>query len=113
MAEHDPRARGPPARRTGRGGAPSGSVLAAGRIGALVNGVLYRDPATLAKSAAQVDLISNGRLEFSLGAAWAEREFAAYGLPFPPVKERMIRLDEALTLVKALWAQPRTTFSGQ
>src|SRR5579864_4087473 len=53
------------------------------RIGALVNGVLYRDPATLAKSAVMVDHISNGRLEFALGAAWAEREFRAYGLPFP------------------------------
>jgi F420-dependent oxidoreductase-like protein len=83
------------------------------RLGALVNGVLYRDPATLAKSAAQVDIISNGRLEFSLGAAWAEREFSAYGLPFPPVKERMERLDEALTIVKALWTQPRTTIAGR
>jgi F420-dependent oxidoreductase-like protein len=83
------------------------------RLGVLVNGVLYRDPATLAKSAVQVDLISNGRLEFSLGAAWAEREFTTYGLPFPPVQERMARLDEALTIVKALWTQPRTTFTGR
>src|SRR5260221_14142381 len=59
------------------------------RIGALVNGVLYRDPATLAKSAVMVDLISNGRLEFALGAAWAEREFRAYGLPFPSMGERL------------------------
>ena len=73
------------------------------RIGALVNGVLYRDPATLAKCAAQVDIISDGRLEFSLGAAWAEREFTAYGLPFPPVAERMERLNEALEMVTLLW----------
>ena len=58
------------------------------RIGALVNGVLYRDPATLAKAAAQVDEMSGGRLDFSLGAAWAEREFKAYGLDFPPLAER-------------------------
>lgn len=83
------------------------------RIGALVNGVLYRDPATLAKSAVQVDLISNGRLEFALGAAWAEREFRAYGLPFPPAAERLARLDEALQVVKALWMQPRTTYRGR
>ena len=83
------------------------------RIGALVNGVLYRDPATLAKAAAQVDQISNGRLEFALGAAWAEREFHAYGLPFPPVGERMSRLEEALDIVKALWTQPRTDYHGQ
>ncbi len=83
------------------------------RIGALVNGVLYRDPATLAKSAAMVDLISGGRLEFTLGAAWAEREFRAYGLPFPPAAERLARLDEALTIVKLLWMQPRTTYEGR
>ncbi|HWE64193.1 MAG TPA: TIGR03560 family F420-dependent LLM class oxidoreductase [Chloroflexota bacterium] len=82
------------------------------RLGALVNGVLYRDPATLARSAVTVDHISNGRLEFALGAAWAEREFRAYGLPFPPVGERMARLEEALDIVKALWTQPRTTYQG-
>lgn len=83
------------------------------RIGALVNGVLYRDPATLAKAAVMVDQISNGRLEFALGAAWAEREFRAYGLPFPPVGERMGRLEEALTIVTSLWTQPRTSFAGR
>ncbi|MDB5077873.1 MAG: Luciferase-like monooxygenase, partial [Chloroflexi bacterium] len=83
------------------------------RIGALVNGVMYRDPATLAKSAVMVDQISGGRHEFALGAAWAEREFRAYGLPFPPVGERMSRLEEALDIVKSLWTQPRTTYSGQ
>ena len=83
------------------------------RIGALVNGVIYRDPATLAKSATMVDIMSNGRLEFTLGAAWAEREFRTYGLPFPPLAERLARLDEALTVVRALWTQPRTTYEGR
>lgn len=83
------------------------------RLGALVNGVLYRDPATLVKSATTVDHISNGRLEFTLGAAWAEREFQTYGLPFPPIQERLARLDEALAIVKGLWTQPRTTFEGR
>jgi len=83
------------------------------RVGALVNGVLYRDPATLAKSAALVDQISGGRLEFTLGAAWAEREFRAYGLPFPPLAERYGRLDEALQIVKSLWSEQRTTFEGR
>jgi F420-dependent oxidoreductase-like protein len=83
------------------------------RVGTLVNGVLYRDPATLAKSAAQVDQLSGGRLEFSLGAAWAEREFRAYGLPFPPVGERMDRLEEALAIVQSLWTQERTTYEGR
>ena len=83
------------------------------RIGSLVNGVLYRDPATLAKAAAQVDEMSGGRLDFSLGAAWAEREFKAYGIDFPPLEERHARLDEALEIVKLLWSQPRTTFHGR
>jgi F420-dependent oxidoreductase-like protein len=83
------------------------------RVGVLVSGVLYRDPATLAKSAALVDHISGGRLEFSLGAAWAEREFRAYGLAFPPLKERYERLGEALQIVKSLWSKQRTTFAGR
>lgn len=83
------------------------------RIGVLVNGVLYRDPGTLAKSAALVDQISGGRLEFSLGAAWAEREFRAYGLAYPPLAQRYERLDEALHVVRSLWTEPRTTFAGR
>jgi alkanesulfonate monooxygenase SsuD/methylene tetrahydromethanopterin reductase-like flavin-dependent oxidoreductase (luciferase family) len=83
------------------------------RIGALVNGVLYRDPATLAKAAAQVDRMTGGRLDFSLGAAWAEREFRAYGLGFPSLAERYGRLEEALEVVTALWSAPRTTLSGR
>jgi F420-dependent oxidoreductase-like protein len=83
------------------------------RIGALVNGVMYRDPATLAKAAVTVDHISGGRLEFALGAAWAEREFRAYGLPYPPVGERMSRLEEALDIVKLLWTEPRANYQGR
>jgi F420-dependent oxidoreductase-like protein len=83
------------------------------RIGILVNGVLYRNPAVLAKASAQVDEMSSGRLDFSLGAAWAEREFRAYGFAFPPLSERYARLDEALQIVKALWGQHRTTFKGR
>jgi F420-dependent oxidoreductase-like protein len=82
------------------------------RIGVLVNGVLYRDPATLAKSSALVDEISGGRLEFSLGAAWAEREFKAYGFDYPPLRERYARLDETLQIVKLLWTQDRSDFHG-
>ena len=83
------------------------------RIGTLCGGVMYRDPATLAKAAAMVDQISGGRLEFTLGPAWAEREFRTYGLPFPGPGERLRRLDEALTIVKSLWTQPETTFDGR
>jgi alkanesulfonate monooxygenase SsuD/methylene tetrahydromethanopterin reductase-like flavin-dependent oxidoreductase (luciferase family) len=83
------------------------------RFGVLVNGNLYRHPAVLAKASAQVDQMSRGRLEFTLGAAWAEREFEAYGLGFPSLSERYARLDEALQVVKLLWGQHRTDFEGR
>jgi probable F420-dependent oxidoreductase len=82
------------------------------RIGTLCAGVLYRDPATLAKAAATIDQISGGRLEFTLGPAWAEREFRTYGLPFGRPGERLRRLDEALTIIRSLWTERRTTFAG-
>jgi alkanesulfonate monooxygenase SsuD/methylene tetrahydromethanopterin reductase-like flavin-dependent oxidoreductase (luciferase family) len=88
-------------------------ITSQARIGVLVNGALYRHPAVLAKAAAQVDEISGGRLDFSLGAAWAEREFRAYGMPFPSRTERYARLDEALQLVKLLWSEGRVTFQGR
>jgi alkanesulfonate monooxygenase SsuD/methylene tetrahydromethanopterin reductase-like flavin-dependent oxidoreductase (luciferase family) len=59
-----------------------------------------------------IDIVSGGRLEFTLGAAWAEREFKAFGLPFPAIGERMRRLAEALDIVKALWTQDRTNYEG-
>ncbi len=83
------------------------------RFGPLVFGALYRDPATLAKSVATVDQISGGRLEFALGAAWSEREFREYGLPYPSLTERYARLDESLQIVKSLWTAPRTSFEGR
>jgi F420-dependent oxidoreductase-like protein len=89
------------------------AVTTSARVGVLVNGVLYRNPAVLAKAAAQVDQMTGGRLDFSLGAAWAEREFKAYGLGFPPLAERYTRLEEAVQLIKMLWSQPRTTFHGR
>ncbi len=82
------------------------------RLGALVNGVVYRHPAILAKAAAQLDRMSDGRFEFSLGAGWAANEFRTYGLEFPSLTERYARLEEALQLVKLLWSEPRTTFHG-
>ena len=83
------------------------------RIGVLVNGVVYREPAILAKASAQVDQMSGGRLEFGIGAGWAEREFRAYGLPFPDVAERFARLEEAIEIIVSLWTRPRTTFEGR
>jgi alkanesulfonate monooxygenase SsuD/methylene tetrahydromethanopterin reductase-like flavin-dependent oxidoreductase (luciferase family) len=83
------------------------------RLGALVNGVVYRHPAVLAKAAAQVDQMTGGRLEFSLGAGWAAKEFRTYGLEFPSLTERYVRVEETMQLVKLLWSEPRSTFHGQ
>jgi len=83
------------------------------RIGTIVAGNTYRHPAVLAKMAAQVDIISGGRLICGLGAAWQQNEHDAYGIPFYTVQERLARLDEACQVLKALWTQDRSTFKGR
>lgn len=84
------------------------------RVGCLVSGVTYRHPALLAKMATTVDHISGGRLEFAIGAAWHPFEHRAYGIPFPSLKERMDRLEEAVHLIKLLWtAEGPVTFKGR
>ena len=70
------------------------------RLGTLVTGVTYRNPALLAKTATTLDVISGGRAMFGLGAAWFEAEHEAFGFDFPPISERMDRLDEALTIAR-------------
>ncbi len=83
------------------------------RIGTLVSCNAYRLPQVLAKTAACVDQISNGRLEFGLGAGWKEMEYKAYGIPFPPVATRLAQLEEAARLIKKLWTEEKTSFDGK
>ncbi|MFW9915921.1 MAG: LLM class F420-dependent oxidoreductase [Candidatus Thorarchaeota archaeon] len=83
------------------------------RLGTLVTCNSYRYPAVLAKIAATVDMISNGRLEFGIGAGWKELEYKAYGIPFPSLRERMDRLEEALQIIKMLWTEPKSSFAGK
>jgi F420-dependent oxidoreductase-like protein len=83
------------------------------RIGCLVTGNTYRHPAVLAKSAVTVDHLSEGRLEFGIGAAWAELEHTMLGLEFGTVGDRLDRLEEACQIIKALWTEERTTFAGR
>jgi F420-dependent oxidoreductase-like protein len=82
------------------------------RLGTLVTGVTYRNPAMLAKMATTLDVISGGRAVFGLGAAWFEAEHEGFGFDFPPIRERMDRLDEALTIVRAMFANERSSFEG-
>jgi F420-dependent oxidoreductase-like protein len=82
-------------------------------VGIIVSGVGYRHPGLLAKMAATVDVISEGRLEFGIGAGYMEAEYRMYGIPFPPAAVRIAQLDEAIRVCKLLWTQVRTDFQGQ
>ncbi len=81
------------------------------RIGCLVTGNTYRNPALLAKSAVTVDHLSGGRLEFGIGAAWAEIEHEMYGIE--GLDHRVGRLSESLQIIKSLWTEERTNFDGR
>ena len=83
------------------------------RLGTLVTGVTYRNPALLAKQVTTLDVMSGGRAILGLGAAWNEEEHIGYGFDFPPVRERMDRLDEALTIIRMMFAEDRPSFQGQ
>jgi F420-dependent oxidoreductase-like protein len=83
------------------------------KLGALVTGVTYRNPALLAKQATTLDVISKGRAIFGIGAAWNESEHIGYGMEFPPIGKRMDRLDEALTIAKLMFTQDRASFEGK
>jgi alkanesulfonate monooxygenase SsuD/methylene tetrahydromethanopterin reductase-like flavin-dependent oxidoreductase (luciferase family) len=73
----------------------------------------FRHPALLARMAAAVDLLSNGRLVLGLGAGWNEEEHAAFGITLPPMRERMDRLEEGLGVIRALWAGGPVTLDGR
>ena len=83
------------------------------RLGTLVTGVTYRNPALLAKTATTLDVISGGRAILGLGAAWNEEEHIGYGFDFPPIRERMDRLDEALTIIRAMFTEDQPSFEGR
>ena len=81
------------------------------RIGCLVTGNTYRNPALLAKEAVTVDHLSGGRLEFGIGAAWAEIEHEMYGIE--GLDHRAGRLSESLRIIKSLFTEERTNFDGR
>jgi len=83
------------------------------KLGTLVSGVTYRNPALLAKSVTTLDVISKGRAIMGIGAAWNESEHIGYGFEFPPIKERMELLDEALTIIKRMFTEERPSFEGK
>jgi F420-dependent oxidoreductase-like protein len=83
------------------------------RLGTLVTGVTYRNPAFLAKVATTLDIVSSGRAILGLGAAWNEDEHRGYGYGFPPVGERLSRLEEALQICRAMFREEAPTFEGR
>ncbi len=83
------------------------------RLGMMVSGNTYRNPAFLLKQAITVDHVSGGRVDFGVGAGWQQREHEAYGFPLPPAKERVDRFEEALQIWEELQANDRTTFEGE
>ena len=76
------------------------------RLGTLVSAVTFRFPGLLALGVAQVDTMSDGRVELGLGTGWFEREHAAYGIPFPELRLRFEMLEEQLQIVRGMWETP-------
>ncbi|TMD12816.1 MAG: LLM class F420-dependent oxidoreductase [Chloroflexi bacterium] len=83
------------------------------KVGTLVTGVTYRNPALVAKEVTTLDVISKGRAILGIGAAWNEAEHIGYGFAYPPIGQRMDRLDEALTITKLMFTQERPSFEGK
>jgi F420-dependent oxidoreductase-like protein len=82
------------------------------RLGTLVTGVTYREPALLAKAVTALDVISSGRALLGIGAAWFDAEHEALGFEFPPLKVRYEHLVDALEICQGMFTQPSTTYEG-
>ena len=83
------------------------------RLGTLVTGVTYRYPAVLVKQATTLDVLSGGRSYFGVGAAWNEREHAAFGVRFPPIAERFEMLEDLLQIAHRAWERETGAFEGK
>jgi F420-dependent oxidoreductase-like protein len=83
------------------------------RLSLLVTGVTYRHPGLLAKTVTTLDVLSGGRAQLGIGAAWYEREHRALGVPFPPLAERFERLEETLQICRQMWSDDDGPFEGR
>ncbi len=83
------------------------------RLGTMVTGVTYRNPALLAKIVTTLDVISAGRAMLGIGAAWYDVEHDGLGVEFPPVGERMDRLEEAVQICRSMFRDEVATFEGR
>ena len=108
VADHFPRGLGPFVAL-----ATAAAVTDRIRVGAFVFANDFRHPAVLAKEAATLDLLSDGRLEVGIGAGWLRSEYEATGIPFDRAGVRIDRLAEAVSLIKRLWTEDSVTFQGR
>jgi F420-dependent oxidoreductase-like protein len=83
------------------------------RLGAMVTGVTYRNPALLAKEVTTLDVLSGGRAVLGIGAAWFQAEHDALGFDFPPLSERFDRLEEALVICRSMFTEDAPSFEGR
>jgi len=83
------------------------------KLGTLVTGVTYRHPGVLAKTVTTLDVLSGGRAYLGIGAAWFDREHHGLGVPFPPLKERFERLEEALQIALQFWSGEVRPYDGK
>jgi F420-dependent oxidoreductase-like protein len=83
------------------------------RLGTMVTGVTYRNPAHLAKIVTTLDVISAGRAILGIGAAWYDVEHEGLGFEFPPAGERLDRLEEALQICRAMFREEAPSFEGR
>lgn len=83
------------------------------RIGQVVTCNSYRSPSLLAKMSSTLDAISDGRLEFGIGAGWFEYEYNSYGYPFDSASTRIEQLDESITIIKKMWQKEKSSFKGK
>src|SRR5665811_1446492 len=82
-------------------------------LGLLVTGVTYRHPGLLAKTVTTLDVLSEGRAQLGIGAAWYEREHLGLGVPFPPIAERFERLEETLQICRQMWSDDEGPYAGK
>jgi len=83
------------------------------KLGTLVTGNTYRYPSIIAKIGATLDVMTNGRLFLGIGAGWNEEEATAYGIQFPQTRERILRLEEAVQIIKKMWTEDQASFDGR
>ncbi len=83
------------------------------KLGTLVTGVIYRNPGLLVKTATTLDVLSNGRAYFGIGAGWYEKEAQGLGFDFPSTSERFELLEETLQIARQMWSDNRGAYEGK